>query len=46
LDFKAGRLEERVDLRLTNMDTKLAAMNEKLDIHRRELLAEIRAALK
>jgi hypothetical protein len=25
---------------------KLAAMNEKLDLHRRELLAEIRAALR
>ena len=41
------RPEEKVDLlRLANMDTKLVAMNEKLDIHRRELLAEIRAALK
>lgn len=33
------RLEEKVDIRL-------AAMNEKLDLQRRELLAEIRAALK
>jgi hypothetical protein len=47
------RLEEKVDLRLANVDTKLVAMNEKLagmneklDFHRRELLAEIKAALK
>ena len=40
------RLEEKVDLRLANVDTKLAAMNEKLELHRRELLAEIKAALK
>ena len=40
------RLEEKVDLRLANVDTKLEVMNEKLELHRRELLAEIRAALK
>jgi len=47
------RLEEKLDLRLANMDTQLALMNDKfvlmndkLDTHRRELLAEIRAALK
>jgi len=47
------RLEEKVDLRLVNVDMKLVGMNEKLlgmneklELHRRELLAEIRAALK
>ena len=40
------RIEEKVDLRMANMDTKLVVMNEKLELHRRELLAEIRAALK
>jgi hypothetical protein len=46
------RLEDKVDLRLANIDlrlanidTKLAAINEKLEVHRRELLAEIKAAL-
>ncbi len=50
------RLEEKVDLKLANVDTKLTAMNErqelhrhelldKLELHRRELLAEIKAAL-
>ena len=33
------RIEEKVD-------TRLLTMNQKLDLHRRELLAEIRAALK
>ena len=33
------RLEEKVDLRL-------GGMNEKIDLQRRELLAEIKAALK
>jgi len=51
------RLEQKVDLKLENFDTKLAAssdslnekmsvMNEKLELHRRELLAELKAALK
>ena len=58
------RLEQKVDLKLSNFDTKLAAlsdslnekmslmnekmlvMNERLELQRRELLAEIRAALK
>jgi hypothetical protein len=51
------RLEQKVDLRLENIDarvaganqttdTRLATMNEKLEFQRRELLAEIRAALK
>jgi len=30
------RLEEKVDLRLANVDTRLTAMNEKLDLYRRE----------
>ena len=34
-------MEEMLDLKLQNMDAKLASMNEKLEIHRRELLAEI-----
>ncbi len=38
------RLEQKVDLRLANVDTRLAAINEKMDLQRRELLAEIRAA--
>jgi hypothetical protein len=51
------RLEQKVDLKLENFDTKLGAssdslnekmtaMNEKLELHRRELLAEVKAALK
>src|SRR5438552_17995073 len=58
------RLEEKVDLKLANFDTKLSAMSdsmnerfstmnerlammsEKMELHRRELLAEVRAALK
>ena len=40
------RLEQKVDLRLAHVDTRLAGMNEKLDLQRRELLAEIKAALK
>jgi len=31
------RLEEKVDLRLANVDTRLTAMKEKLDLYRREL---------
>ena len=47
------RLEEKVDLRLVNVDMKLVGMNdkllgmnEKLELPRRDLLGEIRAALK
>ena len=40
------RLEEKVDLRLAGVDLKLAAINEKIDLQHRELLAEIKAALK
>ena len=39
------RIEQKVDLRLANVDIHLLAMNEKLELHRRELLAEVRAAL-
>jgi hypothetical protein len=31
------RMEEKVDLRLANVDTRLTAMNEKIDLYRREL---------
>ena len=37
------RLEQKVDLRLANIDSRFVSMNEKLDFQRRELLAEIRA---
>jgi len=37
------RLEQKVDLRLANIDSRFVSKNEKLDFQRRELLAEIRA---
>jgi len=40
------RLEQKVDLKLDNFDTKLAVVNEKLELQLRELLAELKAALK
>jgi phage host-nuclease inhibitor protein Gam len=44
------RLEQKVDTNLVRleekMDTKLGAMNEKLELQRRELLAELKAALR
>ena len=38
------RLEQKVDLKFEHFDTKLQGLSDKLELQRRELLAELRAA--
>src|SRR5262245_33142560 len=38
------RLEQKVDLKMEHFDTKLQSLSDKLELQRRELLAELRAA--